>query len=415
LSIIDTTLPLTNPVLKFLIILIIILFAPILLNRIRIPQILGFSNAQAAATLAAVIIGYNVIIGETVTGEPVRLLGDSILNGTIIMILVTCTIASFAAQKGAQNISLEASITSDTCETEFAEKILIPASDPETIEELIGLSTILKSKSNNNGLYALNIISNNSTDSDADKKARKILEKAVITASSTDNHLNTLLRYDLNITNGITSVIKEHEITDLVLGLHKKRDISESFVDNLTEGILTKSNTTTFIYKPVQPISTIKRHIIIVPEHAENEIGFPFWITKIWNIALNTGAPLLFFGAEQTIQIIKHINAKYPIEADYKLFDDWNDFLILSREIKQNDSLIIVMSRANKPSYHYIMMNIPGFLNKYFQTYSCILVYPMQIGVTNYKTMDLNNPSLLEPIVKLDEIGKTIGKLLKRK
>jgi Kef-type K+ transport system membrane component KefB len=68
--------------------------------------IFGLSNAQAAATLAAVLIGYNLIIGETPTGEPIRLLNESILNGTILMILFTCTIASFVAQKGAKNIAL---------------------------------------------------------------------------------------------------------------------------------------------------------------------------------------------------------------------------------------------------------------------------------------------------------------------
>lgn len=38
---IDFTLPLTNPVLKFFIILVIILSAPILLNKIKIPHLLG--------------------------------------------------------------------------------------------------------------------------------------------------------------------------------------------------------------------------------------------------------------------------------------------------------------------------------------------------------------------------------------
>ena len=68
--------------------------------------IFGLSNAQAAATLAAVLVGYNTIIGQTASGEPIRLLNESILNGTIVMIFITCTIATFSAQKGAKNISL---------------------------------------------------------------------------------------------------------------------------------------------------------------------------------------------------------------------------------------------------------------------------------------------------------------------
>jgi len=84
--------------------------------------IFGLSNAQAAATLAAVLVGYNVIIGETANGEPIRLLGESILNGTIIMILITCTIASFAAQKGGKNISLQESSAVESENVEDSEE-----------------------------------------------------------------------------------------------------------------------------------------------------------------------------------------------------------------------------------------------------------------------------------------------------
>ena len=64
----------------------------------------GLSNAQAAATLAAVLIGYKVILGYDEMGDPIRLLNEDVLNGTIIMILFTCTIASFVTQKAAKNI-----------------------------------------------------------------------------------------------------------------------------------------------------------------------------------------------------------------------------------------------------------------------------------------------------------------------
>ncbi len=375
--------------------------------------IFGLSNAQAAATLAAVLVGYNVIIGETANGEPIRLLSESILNGTIIMILITCTIASFAAQKGGKNISLQESSTVESENVEHSERILIPISNPETIDELINLSSILKSKGNKKGLFALNVVNNDSSESN--NQAKKVLDKAVFTASANDIQLNKLLRYDINPTNGIIGVIKEQDISDLVLGLHVSKSISESFLGKLTEGILTKCNTTTFVYKPIQPISTIKRHVVIVPQNAEKEIGFPFWLSKIWNISKNTGAKIVFYAYETTLAYIKKIHLSHPIEADFKIFDDWNDFLIISRDIRTDDNLLIVLSRVNKLSYHVNMSNIPTYLNKYFQGNSFILIYPMQQGFVDNEEIDLNNPSLIEPIEKLDEIGKNIMKLFRRK
>jgi Kef-type K+ transport system membrane component KefB/nucleotide-binding universal stress UspA family protein len=380
--------------------------------------IFGLSNAQAAATLAAILVAYNIIIGKTETGEPIRLLGESVLNGTILMILVTCTIASFVAQKGAQNIALREASTPEEQEEEIEERILIPVNSPELSEELVNLSITIKSKSAKSKLFALTVISNDS-DEDAEKSARKILEKATVTAAATDNELHELLRYDLNIVNGINGVVKENKITDIILGLHKKKGISDSFLGNLTEGLLTRCNTTTLIYKPVQPLSTIKRHVILLPNRAEMEIGFPFWLVKIWNIAINTGALLVFYAPGQTLNYIKAIHSKNPVEAEFNVFKDWNDFLILSREVKTDDNLIVVLSRKDHMSFHSSMNRIPGYLNRYFKDVNFILIYPMQAGVTGDSEINLKNPSLLEPFKsnfdRLDAIGKTLAGLFKRK
>ena len=377
--------------------------------------IFGLSNAQAAATLAAVLVGFNIIVGETETGEPIRLLSESILNGTILMILFTCTHATFVAQKGAKNIVLLDSTDTSIDEEENQERILIPISNLETTDELINLGITVKSKKNKEGLYALSIVDNTSMDGSMHKQAKKILSKAAVTASATDNMLHELLRYDLNLVNGITSVVQEHKITDLILGLHISKGISDSFLGNLTEGILTKCNSTILIYKPAQPFGTIKRHIIIVPENAEKEIGFPFWIIKVWNIARNSGAKLVFYASVETLKFIREIQSKHPIECQFEDFNDWDDFLILARNFHQDDNLILVLSRKDKPSFHNYMTKIPSYLNKYFKATSYILIYPMQAGVTGNTQIDLKNPAIIEPLEKLDEIGKTIAKIFKRK
>ena len=380
--------------------------------------IFGLSSAQAAATLAAVLIGYEVIIGYTPEGVPIRLLNESILNGTIFMILVTCTVSSFVTQKGATNLALASASDGADSDQESEERILIPVSNIRNTEELVNLGITIKSKKNKKGLYALNIIKNDngSANKNLEKLAEKILHKASVTAAATDNKLYELLRYDLNIENAISGVAKEHKITDLILGLHEKRDIPESFLGNLTEGVLSKCITTTFIYKPVQPLSTIKRHIVVIPPNAEKEIGFPFWLLKVWNLAKNTGATLKFYAPSEILEIIKKTNDKFPIEAEFEEFEDWNDFLILSREIGIDDNLLIIMSRKTNASYSSEMSNIPKYLNKYFVNNDFILVYPIQTnleaGGFNYK--DSAMYSALEPnLYNVKDILKIINALFK--
>lgn len=345
--------------------------------------IFGLSNAQAAATLAAVMVGYNVILGETPAGEPIRLLNESVLNGTILMILVTCTMASFSAQKGAHNIAMNDVSEEKEGTGEHQERILIPVSYEKNVTELVNLSTAIKSKKNKNGLFALNVINNQASDDKAFKQSKKVLNMAVTTASATDNVLQDLLRYDLNVANAIISVIKEQGITDLVLGLHQGKGVVSSFLGNMTEAILGQSNVTTLIYRPIQPIATVKRHLVVVPARAEKEVGFPMWVNKVWNIIHNSGAKAVFYASEDTTMYLKEIYKKRPIEAEFSSFDDWDDFLIMSREIKSDDTLWVVMSRRERLSCHANMSRIPNYLNKYFQSNSFVLVYPIQAGETN--------------------------------
>ena len=324
--------------------------------------IFGLSNAQAAATL--------------------RLLNESVLNGTILMILVTCTMASFSAQRGAHNLAATAS--SETDETgDHKERILIPLSNEDTAEELVNLSLATKSKKNTHHLYALNILDNKVSGDDQQlKKSRRLLENAALTAAATDTHLQELQRYDLNVTNAILSVILEHRITDLVLGLHKEKGIPSSFLGRITEGILDYSDVTTLIYKPAQPLSTMKRHLVVIPVQAEKEAGFPQWVARVWNVIQNTGAKAIFYGSSDTLGRLKTLLGKRGGEMEFTEFSDWEDFLIVFRDVHKDDNLWIVMSRHNGISFNPSMNRIPGYLNKYFQQNSFILVYPLQANAS---------------------------------
>lgn len=343
--------------------------------------IFGLSNAQAAATLAAVMVGYNVILATGADGHPIRLLNESVLNGTILMILVTCTIASFSAQKGAHNIALKESSKDNSEEKEEREeRILIPVSNEDTVEELVNLSLAIKSPHNTRGIYALKVIDNENSGDGQIKEARRILDKAVNMAAATDTRLKGVLRYDLNISNAISSVIKEREITDIIVGLHKEKDIPAAFIGNIVENVLCDCSITTYIYKPVQPLSTIKRNLIILPEYAEKEEGFMLVINRIWNAIQNMGGKVIFYGSENTLQTIKKLSSKKSGEISYFSFSDWDDFLIIARDIKPDDNIWVLLSRKERLSYNTAMPRIPGYLNKYLQKNSFVLIYPIQTG-----------------------------------
>lgn len=378
--------------------------------------IFGLSNAQAAATLAAVLVGYNIVLGESSTGETIRLLNDNVLNGTILMILVTCTISSFATQNGAQVLAINDDTASGDDTQEIKERILIPISTLDTTDELITLGLTLKSSSNKKWLYALNVIDDNKASDTADKNSRKILERASVVASSTDNYVHELMRYDLNPVTGIMNVIREHKITDLILGLHEKKNISSTFLGDIAEGLLKQCNTTTIIYKPIQPISTIKRHLIVIPDKAEREAGFALWLMRVWNIGRNTGAQLNFYSTLATRKFIEEVQKKFPIEMKLHDFVEWEDFLIIAKELRIDDNLIIVLSRQEGESYHKLMEKIPQYLDKYFRSNNFMLIYPVQDTVTtsddHYSFTSNSSTSTLH---SFDDFARGITNIFKKR
>ncbi|MCP9235745.1 cation:proton antiporter [Lewinella sp. JB7] len=376
--------------------------------------IFGLSNAQAAATLAAVLVGYNTIVGTTPTGLPLRLLDENVLNGTILMILVTCTTASLVAQRGARNVARREEAEAPSAELPRRERILIPVSNQDTTDELINLGVTVRGDRRGSQLYALSVVDHDTEDASGEMRARKLLQRAAVTAAATDNVLLELLRYDLSVVNGITSVVKEHRITDLIMGVHVSKGITDTFLGHLTEGILTRCNITTLLYKPVQPFATLRRHRIVLPHHAEMEPGFPAWLAKVWNIGKNSGARMVFHGPPEALEACRERQRTAPIDAVFSEFNDWDDFLILAREFQPNDNLILIMSRPGQPSFQRGMRKIPAHLNRYFQPYSFIIIYPMQEGVEDSPAVAFRDPSLTAPLRQINQLGESIAELLKR-
>lgn len=342
--------------------------------------IFGLSNAQAAATLAAVMVGYNVILGETPLGEPIRLLNESVLNGTILMILVTCTIASFSAQRGAQNIAAAnpSDNKSSVAESE-SERILISLSNQDTAEELVNLSLALKSK-HNRQLYALSILDNQDiTDERQCKQARKLLENATLTAAATDTKMEELLRYDLNIANAVQSVVLEQGISDLIMGVYQGKGLFGTSVGNVTESVLNCCDVTTLFYRPIQPLSTVKRYIIAIPDRAEKEPGFNHWFKLICNIKENMGPKLIFYGSALIHEKLKSLLPKKPTETEFVEFNNWNDFLILFRDLHKDDMLWVVMTRQNRLAIDITSNRIAGYLTSYCKENSFVMLYPFKV------------------------------------
>ena len=366
----------------------------------------GLSNAQAAATLAAVLVGYNIILSN---GE--RLLNEDVLNGTVLLILVTCVVSSFITERAARKIAMcEAHLEEER--TVEAERILIPVANPDTIEYLMNLSLLIRDTKQKDNLLALNVINDNNTSEGLELRGKRYLEKAAMITASADVPLRQITRYDLNIASGIIHTAKEYEVTDVIIGLHRKVNIVDSFFGMLAENLLKGLHREVMIAKFLIPINTIRRIIIAVPPKAEYEAGFQKWVEHFCRMGGTLGCRVHFFANEETtVQLQALVKKKYgQTLTDFSRLDDWGDLLILTGQVNYDHLLVVISARRGSISYDSSFEKLPAQLSKYFSNNSLIVLYPDQLGEPQ-DAVSFSNPR--NEAQHYEKVGKWVYKWFK--
>ncbi|MFN3403614.1 MAG: cation:proton antiporter [Cytophagaceae bacterium] len=369
--------------------------------------IFGLSSSHAAATLAVILIGFEL-----------RLFDENILNGTILLILVTCLVSSFATEKAGRKLAiLEAEKKTEF--TDFPERILVPIANPVHIEQKIDLAVMLKGVDSDQPIFALTVVKDDDDAKEQVLMANKMLEKAIRHASLTENKVNVVSRIDLNIANGISRAIKELLISEVIIGWHGKPGAKELIFGSVLDSLLEKAEQMIIVSKVIHPLNTIKNIIVLVPPNAEAEKGFSRWIKSVKLLSKQTGSGLYFYGEAASIEKVKSfINLSKPgVDAQYKVFTHWDDFLVMSRMISKDDLFVLISARKGTISYNYNLDLIPNALTKHFEDYSFLIIYPEQYSVDpenrNLQLDGMTTAPIEEDIQRINKIGRAVKKIFK--
>lgn len=372
--------------------------------------IFGLSGAHAAATLAVILVGYRAGI-----------LDENILNGTIILILITCIVASFATEKAARKLVVEAE--GDDADLVKAngvhnEHILLPIANLENIEKLLEFSIYVKDKKSINPVSVLTVVSNNDEAEINILKARKKLEEFVKQASATETKVNIITTIDHNPASGIARIAREIMADIIVLGWPRRTGLIGKLIGQKVDSILNNTDKSIFICYLKKPLILHKRIIIAAPPFAEHERGFEFWLLKIAKLAQELSIPIQLYCNESTDKSVGRVlkTAKQSASVSVARFVDWEDFLILARYIREDDLFVLVSARKGAASYISVLENLPVKLEKHFSLNSRLVIYPQQFNQT-YGTDgydDITAEPLNIGIETIQKIGKGISSIFKK-
>lgn len=376
--------------------------------------IFGLSTSHAAATIAVILIGYNM-----------KIIDEHVLNGTIILILITCMVGSFVTANAGKKLAIvEAGKVPDM--VNIQEQILIPVIDPEKTDDLLDFSVMLNTQQQKAPIYMLTVMQDEDRLKEKVALNNKNLEKAIKHGAETDTKVQAITRVDLNLANGIARAVKEMLISDVVIEWSNKSNNATTLLFNslfgtTTQNILNSVWETVYICRFEFPLNATSKIILVLTKNAEYEIGFGHWVKRVIALSKQAGARLQVYcsASAQKALAKEFLRNRGSVEVAYRPFENLEDFLVLARDIHKNDLIIAVSARKGTMSYHSYLENMPTKLLKHFEENNFILLYPeqrqaefMELGV---QQEDLVLTPIQEQIDNINKLSRAVKKIFKGK
>ncbi len=339
-----------------------------LYKRVYRKLIYGLSSSHAAATIAVILIGYQMGIIDT-----------NVLNATIILILVTCMVSSFVTEHASRQLVVLEKPQEQLTETK--ERILVPISNPETIDILLEFANYLKTHHSHDPIYTLMVVK----DENEVATSKALMNRAIEVGLEADYKVETTTRVDVNITSGIIRASKELMISDIVMGWRGNFSPKQWIFGTMLENMLSEIRQPIFVVGFKQPLNTLNQIYALIPPFAEYETGFHHWLKALKNLSAQTNSKLKLIIEKNSLDNFLVALEKSKIKLNYSVdkIDSWDDFFKPNFELPENTLLFLISARKGSISYSQKLDSIPSNISKGFKGKSFVIVYPSQIKLTS--------------------------------
>lgn len=310
----------------------------------------GLSVNQAAATLAAVLVGYRV-----------GLLDEAILNGSILMILVTCIIGPYVTERAGRRISLRQS-RGDSSASTARNRILIPIANPETLPALIEVALLLRDSKLADPLLPIHVVQDDSQSEENIVAGERMLGSAVVQALSADAPVTPVTRVDFNIAIGIIRASRELRAGTLIMGWSPERRARFFFQGrNTTDHVIRESNQMLVLCRMKAPINTMRRVCCLVPPLTDKHPGFQTAMRRIQGKARQMGAELLLTGLEESVRAARSaLPATGTPKPLVRRMENWHGANPLPDDLNPGVDLFVMLGvRRGSPSWQPALERLP--------------------------------------------------------
>ena len=368
----------------------------------------GLTSAHAAGAIAMVMVGKRLMVGpETPLAD------DNMLNGVVIMILVTCVISTLMTDYASRQIIFsENARPKPNKARDDDEKIMVCVKYPEIAPQLIELAMLVRNDKLKRDLVALNVVYDGENSNADREQGIELLEKLQQQASASEVRVQTQVRLATNIANGIKHAFRESGCSEVVMGMHVHTEVTTKFWGEFIQSLYNGLNRQILLMRFAQPLSTLRRIQVAVPSRAEFEPGFHRWLERLCRFAGQLDCRIQFHGRNESLEFIKEfINKQHSsVRAEYTFMAHWNELPKLAGNIGDDHLFVVVTARKGTISYKNALDRLPNELTKYFSGTNLMIIFPDQYGNTKEDKMSFTEAQHHEEYSIYDTLLRWIHK-----
>jgi len=345
----------------------------------------GLTSAHAAGAIAMVMVGRRLLMDDGTA-----LADDNMLNGVVIMILVTCIISTMMTEKASKEIVFSERAVPDLKKPQQDdEKIMVCVKYPEIAPQLLELAQLTRNQKLKRELVALNVVYDGENSAQEREQGMRLLEQLQRQASASEMQVQTQVRLATNIANGIKHAFRESGCSEIVMGMHVHTEVTKKFWGEFIQSLYNGLNRQILLMRFTQPLSTLRRIQVAVPSRAEFEPGFNRWLERLCRFAGQLDCRIQFHGRHESLTLIEqYVNNQHPnVRAEYTYMAHWNELPQLASHIGTDNLLVVVTARKGTISYKAALDRLPDELTKYFSGTNLMIIFPDQYGNTKEEKM----------------------------
>lgn len=221
----------------------------------------GLSVNQTASTLAAALVGYRL-----------GLLGEAVLNGTVVMFIVTCALGPFVTRKAATALAVETT-RGQAGPGLTGERILIAVSNPGTLRPLTDFAFLMRDPKSPEPVLPVCVVQD-SPNSDRDlEQAETVLAQAIAQGVAEGVPVKPSTRVSLNAAEGILQAAEEQEATTVLVGWNRPPRPSGAIFGDVIDQVVAGGRHLTVVARLRRPLPESPSLVLVAPPFAERNPG----------------------------------------------------------------------------------------------------------------------------------------------